>query len=331
MRKDKRREMEDPNEETAVKAFELAYFVHRDRDLALQISGEAWAALNVHLRPQRKRSYYRLRGRSLGDTEIKARTKITLEDAQKLQLLVYIRSEQFERQQEEKLTPRNVPSHNLKEEDWLIRFIKHLIAVTVPRSSFYVTLGISRVLYNYTTEESVRIYDAIIQDSNRMKDAPYFRKRKNDPLMKRMKERFGDALQTRLVAHGEERFKCRTDSGSFAPLVNECLELFTPWSTSCVLPDRLDPMNDPIEALRFGDYDPDKEHPVEARRMHTLIHPACFERLTAALELSKPMARLEVPMFFVNHDVSTSQSGGGKEPGGNGPASDPNRKPLPYD
>jgi hypothetical protein len=89
--------MLDRTEDVTVKAFELAYFVHRDRDLALQIATEAWAALNAHFRPQRKRSFYRLRGRSIGGAKVSARTKITLESAQKLQLLVYIRSEQFER------------------------------------------------------------------------------------------------------------------------------------------------------------------------------------------------------------------------------------------
>jgi hypothetical protein len=321
--------MDHPTKYTTVKAFELAYFVHLDHDLALQITKEALAALKVHLRPQRKRSYYRLRGRSLGDAEIKARTKITFENAQKLQLLVYLRSEQFERQQEGKLTPRNLTdlAHNLKEEDWVIRFIKHLMSITITRSSFYVTLGVSRVLFNYVTEESVRIYDAIIQDPNRMKDAPYFRKRKNDVLMKGLKERFDNVLQTRLVDHGEERFKCRPDGGKFAPLVNECLDFFTPWETSCVLPERLEPMSEPIDALGFNDDNPDEEHRIETRRVHTLIHPLCFKRLVQALGLACPNQRLEIPMFFSNQTES-DQSGGSNQSGGNPPDA-ASRRPAP--
>ncbi len=319
--------MEYLPEETGAKAFELAYFIHRDRELALQITKEAWAALKVHLRPQQKRFYYRLRGRTIGGVVIKARTKISLEDAQKLQSLVYVRSERFEKEQEVKLTPRDSPPQKigLSDEDWLVRFVKHLAAIIVTRSSFYATLGIARVIFNYTTEEATKIYDAIIQDSNRMKDAPYFRKRKSEVLMKGLKERFGELLQTQVVAHGEERFKCRSDSARFATLINQCLDLFTPWNTHCVLPPTLDPLNEPIDDLSFAGDDPEQEHPIEARRMHTLIHPSCFKHLTTALELVSPNERLEVPRFFFQGSETGSQSGGGPQ-SGNNPDSDSGRR-----
>jgi hypothetical protein len=317
-------------EETSTKAFELAYFIHLNRQSALQITKDAWSALSAHLKPQRKRFYYRLRGRSMGGVEIKARTKISLEEAQKLQSLVYIRSEHFEKEQETKLTPRDSPAReiNLSDEDWLVRFVKHVAAIIVTRSSFYATLGVGRVIFNYPTEEAATIYDAIIQDSNRMKDAPYFRKRKSEVFMKGLKERFGDLLQTQVVAHGEERFKCRSDGASFATLINQCLDLFTPWNTDCVLPAQLNPINEPIDELSFQGDDPEKEHPIEARRMHTLIHPSCFQRLTAALEMASPNERLEVPRFFLQGSETGSQSGT-KGPSGNNPASGSDRTPSP--
>jgi hypothetical protein len=346
--------MDHPVRAVTSEAFELAYFIHPDRTIALGIIQSAWSVLDARLRPQRKRFYYVLRGRIASGTAVRARTKITLEESQKLQSLIYLESEKVERQQEttlgqpkatsypgsggisktsasltNNLIPR-IPSREtpcLTEEDWLIRFIKHLVAITVTRSSFYVTLGISRTVFNYATDDSIKIYDAVIQDTNRMKDAPYFRKRKNEVLMKELKERFGALLRTRIVAHGEERFACRADSERFAGLVKQCLELFTPWNTSCALPARLDLMNEPIASLLFEDDNPDKEHAVEARRMHTIIHPACFERLTAALQLPSLATRLEIPMFFSNQTES-HQSGGANQ-GHNDSSSYRRRDPDP--
>jgi hypothetical protein len=316
--------MELSIQEATAKAFSLAYFIHRRREPAFAVTCDALAGLDAHLKPQRKRAYYNLRGRKLGGVDVRARTKTSVGDSQKLQLLVYLKSEEVEKLQEcgdwspllshptaipqttrvsqiaQRESGDQLPHSKLTDEDWLIRFVKHVIAITTTRSSFYVTLGTARVIFNYATEEAVKLYDLIIQDSDRMKDAPYFRKRKNDVLMKGLKERFGDSLQTCVVAHGEERFKCRIDGEKFAPLVKQCLEMFTPWNTDCILPEKWNPMNDPINELCFKDEDPEKEHPVESRRMHTLIHPSCFERLTAALELTSPNERLEVPMFFFN-------------------------------
>lgn len=334
-------------QEATASAFGLAHFIHRDRFLALEITKDALSALASHMRPQRKRVYYRLRGRSTGESVLKARTKISLEDHQKLQLVLYLYSERIERQQEAEWTnceaptspslsktgqfdtptliPRMLPgkraddaracatkliSRQITQEDWLVRFIKHLIAISVIRSSFYVTLGVGRVLYNYTTEEAARLYDAVIQDSDRMKDAQYFRKRRTQVLMKQLKERFGDVLQTSTVAHGEERFVSESQAEGFIPITNLCLEMFTPWRTNCVLPEKWNPMNDQIDELYFQDNDPDKEHPIDVQRMHTLIHPNCFERLTIALGLASPNERLEIPMFFWNQSRINDQSGG---------------------
>ncbi|HYX29348.1 MAG TPA: hypothetical protein VE863_12355 [Pyrinomonadaceae bacterium] len=320
--------------------------------MALEITKDALSALGSHMKPQRKRVYYRLRGRSAGESLFKARTKISLEDQQKLQVVLYLYSERIERKQEAEwtdcaasrtsnlgqteqfdtpaLTPRILPEkrtdeasacatklirHQITQEDWLVRFMKHLIAISVIRSSFYVTLGVGRVLYNYTTEEAARLYDTVIQDSDRMKDAQYFRKRRTQVLMKQLKERFGNVLQTCTVAHGEDRFVSENEAEQFIPLANLCLELFIPWSTNCVLPEKWNPMNDQIDELYFQDSDPDNEHPIEVQRMHTLIHPNCFERLTTALGLAKPHERLEIPMFSWRQSRINDQSGGDSDGG----------------
>ncbi len=312
------------------KAFELAFFIHPERKLALRITHSAasqWKGkLPVVTLSQRKRVYHRLIGRMRGDgakVRVKARTMITFDESQRLQLLVYRQSEQIEKLQElaflsppkgdgpqlagsQPLISDLLPT--LTEADLAIRFIKHLIAITVRRNSFYVTLSISRMLHRYSYEQAIAIFDVIIQDPLRCKNDVYYRRQKRI-LMNEMKQRFGELLQTQRVSHNEERFLSLTeaDAAQFIPLVKQALDQFTPWNTSCVLPARLD-RSPEIEALNFIDPDPDKEHPVEASRMHTLIHPRCFERLMTALHFDDPNQKLEIPMFTSNRAASGDPS-----------------------
>ena len=39
-----------------------------------------------------------------------------------------------------------------------------MVRITARRNSFYVTLGLSRLLYNYSTAETMELYNLIIQD-----------------------------------------------------------------------------------------------------------------------------------------------------------------------
>jgi hypothetical protein len=319
--------------EMTSQAFELAHFIHSRRDVALTITRDAWDLLEAQLKKQKKRGYYVPLGRFLGGVKVKARTKVSFDDSQKLQSLVYLESKSVEMKQEAQwlkearknvpdetqsadsnqldtfmLTPRSLP---LTDDDWLIRFIKHLTSISTDLSSFYVTLAVTRGVFNYTTQEAVDIYYAIVPNEERWKDGQYFRKRRNEVVIKGLKERFGAVLQTRVVAHGEHRFKCRNDAERFAPLVEQCLEMFTPWNTECIHAGRWNPMDKRIEELGFTNDDPEKDHPIEARRMHTLIHPECFARLTTALNLATPNERLEVPIFFLNQTGADNHSGGG--------------------
>jgi hypothetical protein len=287
--------------EAAEKAFQLAHFIHRDRRLAVCITADALSRLKLSVSRQRKRRYYLPLRR--------VRTKVSLGELQELQLLVFLESETHEIRQEEEAC------EGLRDADWVIRFVKHLVAITVNRSAFYVALGLGRLLFSYSTTEVIDIYDAVRQDAERAKDEPYFRKQKAI-LMRQIKERFGTVLQTCRVSHGEERFVTRDDSARCAPLVRQCLDMFTPWGTSCVLPERFDPVSDTINALRFDGGEPDGEHPVEVRRMHALLHPDCFQLLVTALGFAPPTQCLSVPVFFCSGSVDVGRNDGGGTPSG---------------
>src|SRR5215470_14421987 len=218
------------------RAFDLACFIQRDRDAAVQIVARALSKLEVVATAQGKRLYYKPSGRrwSFHSQAEHFRNRISFNEAHLLQRLIYIESEPYEIAQE--LT--NGPN-SAGEEDLLIHFIKHVVRKTTKRNSFYVTLGLGRLLHSYTTAETMDIYNAVIQDPERVKDDFYFRSRKG-ALMEELKQRFGSLINIRHGPRGEERFEPNENPSHFVELVRECLSLFTPWNTPCLVPNGID-------------------------------------------------------------------------------------------
>ncbi|MEW6127295.1 MAG: hypothetical protein AB1757_09665 [Acidobacteriota bacterium] len=275
---------------TINQALSLAYFIHGDKTLALQIVTSALNKLEVAVQAQDKRLYYEPQGRT---TARKARNRINYNEKHLLQRLIYLESEPYEKEKERegKLDERRMITH----------FIKHLVKITLKRNSFYVALGISRLLHNYTTAEAMEIYNLVVQDPERARDDYYYRSRKGR-LMQEMKERFGDLLNLIKVNRGEERFEPRPSSKQFNGFVFDCLDNFTPWATACVIPSSYNPFATSLKELEFDSQDPDAEHHIEINRTHTILHPDCFTRLVKALKLNPPNDRLEIPNF----NLSTS-------------------------
>jgi hypothetical protein len=285
-------------EESLARAFQLAYFIHGDRETALNIAAEALAKLEVAAAAQDKRLYYTPTGRAARAERF--RTKVSVGEMHLLQRLVYVESEPYERRAEQSSNDKSSD-----EEDMLIYFIKHLARITVRRNSFYVMLGVSRLLHNYSTAETMEMYNVLVQDPGRVRDDYYYRSRKGR-LMKELIERFGDRLRVTRGARGEERFQADDTPGQHAQLASECLREFTPWSTNCAIPKDLDPFTVEIHDLTFDGSDPDREHAIEVNRFHAALHPDCFAHLAASLNFSSPAERLTTPYFSMakdrNHD-----------------------------
>lgn len=282
------------------RAFQLAYFLHRERKTAVEIATRALNKLQLAATAQGKRLYYRLTGRL--DAR-KARSKVSLGEPHLLQRLVYVESEQYERLKEAAaLAAHTNGAIPARQADLVVFFIKHLVRITTRRNSFYVTLGLSRLLYNYTTAETMDLYNLVIQDPERVHDDYYYRSRKG-LLLKELKERFGELVEVAKGARGEQRWRAAEDSSVYAPLARECLHWFTPWETPCAVPETLDPLNDTIDQLSFKGRHADEEHEVEVNRIHAALHPECFDRLAAANRLARPEDKLELPHFFLADDA----------------------------
>jgi hypothetical protein len=292
-----------PENQWLDRAFKLACFIHRDRATAVQIAMAAMSKLEVASAAQDKRLYYTPTGRS---SARKSRNKVLLGEAHLLQRLVYVESEVYERQNEE----RGLSG----EEEMIIHFIKHLVRITIKRNSFYVNLGLSRLLHNYTTSETQDIYNVIVQDADRVRDDYYYRSRKAQ-LMRELKERFGDLLKVCRGQRGEERFHCQERLDDHASLVEKCLKLFTPWNTPCLMAAGFDPFNDVVSMFSFRGDEPDMEHEVEINRIHAVLDPECYGRVVGALSFDQPERRLEVPHFFLSGGVRNGGNGGGPRAG----------------
>lgn len=276
--------------------FRLAHSIYRfreaDRHIALTILQEALVGVAARLTAQDEADRH----------DPQRPTKVRWNSAQWLQLLIYCKSERYEKQQED----RSVIS--IDEKDMIIRYIKHLILTTCRRNSFHVSLGLSRLLYNYSASETMTIYDLIFQDpdnSTKKADA-YYRARKNK-LIEELGKRFRRFVTIYQGLRGEKKFQTHDDSGRFAELAASYLRLFTPWETSCELPERFDAWTS-IPALQSS----------QRNQIHAVIDPKCFSRITEARRLDRPDRRLAVPVF----SLTKGQGGGGapSSPDGDSPS-----------
>jgi hypothetical protein len=271
---------------TLSKAFQLAHSIYRhresDRKVALDIVWEAVRGIDVRLLAQHEADRH----------DPQNPTKVRWSTLQWFQILIYCKSEAHELQQE---------VHNktsLSEEDMIIRYLKHLILATTRRNSFHISLGLSRLLYDYNAAETMAIYDLVFQDadsSTRKADA-YYRARKNK-LIEELEKRFHRFVRIYQGPRGEKRFQSQDDSTQFNELVLQYLSRFTPWETRCELPKQLDTWTT-VRSLQSS----------QASQIHSLIHPTCFARIVAVLKLDPPEKHLVLPRFFHTKKLSNKST-----------------------
>jgi hypothetical protein len=282
-----------PEEDLLQTAFELAYFIHRDRRTAAEISLAAMQKLEVAAVAQLRRLYYKGRGEGSGRP---GRFKPSWADRHLLQRLVYFESEKWERLQEER------DPGSLTEEDYLLRFVKHLSQITMKRSSFYASIAIGRILHAYSTADTMAIYDAVAPEGCERKQGDYFRARKAQ-LLEEVRRRFGDLVTIVRGPHREERIESCPATPERAAWMRECLRVTTPWATTC--PDCAEGA-----AAQSGQDLFDRQ---EVRRFHALFHPPCFSRLSRRLGLTEPRTRLAIPRFRVAPRPPSARPPGSKD------------------
>jgi len=271
------------------KGFRLAHFIVRDRSSAIQIVINAWNKLNARCKQEGKRAYWR-------DKYLKRSvTKISRTDCDTLQWLIYFESESYEKRQEH--FGRVTADH------LVIHYVKSLVQITTAMSSFYVAIALHRLLHDYSTSDLQRVYETLTE---RYLGADEYRRAKRF-LMNKLTTRFGDLLHTVTTSHGEVVFDRAKDQTLWVSLVRECLNAFTPWSTSghCLVPAELGQIYVTLPELLSGlgnsGFNSDV---VETNRCHAFIHSLCYSRLVGALGFDPPDKRLALPRFVMDRTQS---------------------------
>lgn len=277
------------------KGFQLAYFIVPDREAALEALKGALNRLKVQCSSEQKRSYWR-------DKHLKRRiTKISRDDRDALQWLIFYESEKHEKRLEQ--------AGASSEQELVVRYVKSLVRMTTAMSSFYVNVGMRRLLQNYSTSEAQKIYELITE--HYLGSDEY--RRAKSVLMSKLQARFGEGLRAVRNQHGELRFEEYRDQGVWQEMVDECLKVFTPWSTAeCPVPPNFQPgqLNCP-RLLRVAGPDAIDENQLEMNRCHAFLEPACHRRLLLGLGFSPPEQKLSVPRFI----MKDQSKNGGPGPG----------------
>jgi hypothetical protein len=268
------------------RGFQLAYFLFPERGMALRILTGALNKLRVQRGREIRRSYWR-------DKHLKRGiTRITRDESDALQWLIFSESDLVEKQQED--------AGAASPPQMVVRYIKNLVRMTTSMSSFYVNIGLHRLLYNYSTAETQRVYEAVTE---RFLGADEYRRAKS-ALMKKLMKRFHGMLKTLRAQHGELRFETSDQQEFWARLVDTCLKAFTPWSTlqACPVPQDYDASRDKLPSRLSGAGGERVDvNQIEINRCHAFIDPICDGRLMEALLLQPPVTRLALPRFYMNN------------------------------
>lgn len=278
------------SEDLQEKGLQLANFIIADRGVAVEILTNALSKLQVQRSREAKRSYWRSR-------HLKRKiTRMVRKEGDMLQWLICSAAEPYEKQLER--------AGQSTEGEMVIRYIKYLVQVTTTMSSFYVNVGINRLLRNYSTPEVRQIYEWITEHFP--SDQEY--RKVKVALMAKLKSRFGDSLKARAGQYGELKFETSADQARWAELVQECLREFTPWSTdqACEALSSTGYHLSSLPKKLSGQACNREQDIIEVNRSHVFLHPECYSRVTDALGLDSGENRLSVPRFFMNGGDSSA-------------------------
>src|SRR5215472_308608 len=269
--------------------YDLAYLLTSDRTAAIETLVAALEKVRVSSRRELKRLYWRDKH---GERPVR---RIARSDLDMLQWLVLFEADKHERAQEKVgcVTP----------ETMIVRYIKQLVQLTTALSSFYVNVGVTRMLHCYTTSEAQRVYELL---SSKYLGPDEYRRAKA-VLMDKLSQRFSTFLSTVRSEHGELRFATVESPSKWAGLVRACLQAFTPWSTQsrCIQFAAMASTDTERPQSNPGYFD---QNETELRSCHVLIEPDCYSRITRELALDLPDNKLAIPRFSMPDERASNDN-----------------------
>lgn len=285
-------------ESTAQWAFQLGYFLLADRRDARSVLYQATARMYVTTLAQKKRQAKRPKG--------EVHKKLSLTPGPLLQYLIYLCTEPYEHEQEQK---HEASAAGLTVEDMIVRYIKHLMLLYLEHNSFYATVGQSCILFDFGTSQAGRLYETLVQGSTAHLDTKgdYSVRDAKRELRRRLATRFGRFVTTYDGTRKEKRFVTTSDAGAHFRLVKRCLHRLQPVQeigerADCWhLPVRFDLPAYDLAELQYDERneDPRVEQAAELRRLHVVTHPCCWARLLRASCFNYSRRRLVLPEFIL--------------------------------
>lgn len=301
-----------PSSELLELAFETAWYLHGDWQIAVQLLVHAVEAMN--LRAERQAERVRKQQKTKPARQVP--NKVLLSQAQRYQLGVWEVSTYYELfdearqfpgaarrklyQPESSMVEKMVAlqlslqsnsalcPNTITEKTLLIRYIKHLALLAVEQNALYTAIGINRLLYAYSPDETTKIYGKVDGKYERGLDSKIYGEARRS-LWQGLHHRFIGLIQTQVSAQKESVFASKAASPELLATILECLNHLTLWETSCA------PIDD------------------EAARIHKLFHPPCHNELLVSLKLALPSDRLRIPIFTdiskVNNDHQNNKPG----------------------
>jgi hypothetical protein len=273
------------------RGLQLAHFIYPVRAVALEILRDSLTKLDVQRDREYKRGYWR-------DKNLKTKIRrITREQGDALQWLIYLESEPHEKCQE------HAGSQTV--DDMVLRYIKHLAEITTAMSSLYVQIGFQRLLHDYSTPEVRQVYESI---TGHQPGYAEYRKVKG-MLLEKLHTRFKDFLRVYAGERRELRFEACEDQQAWADFVDECLTMFIPWSTVHNCPTITNLGSNWRQLVKFLATLDRLEHQDsrETKHCHVFIDPVCYTEITRTLGIDHRHKRLAIPKFFLN-----AESNGGR-------------------
>ena len=182
--------------------YDLAHCLHPDNGIALSVTLEACDRITFLRRTQDRRGgHYKCR----------------LPEVCLPQYCVYLASESREREQERRC-PGKEPRYRPSADDYLVRYIKFLIACTMDRNACHVAIALGCFLYGYQPGEIAELAPEIFNPHN----------------ICRVKRRLALQLQARLqsaniMSDEHHTLYTRSPTEHERQLVHQALAMLTPW------------------------------------------------------------------------------------------------------
>ncbi|HEV7397315.1 MAG TPA: hypothetical protein VGN86_12450 [Pyrinomonadaceae bacterium] len=286
------------NEELRAWAYQHCVEIHQNRIITKRIISEAAHQFSLTAKRNDRKDSIALEKRA-------HRNRVTPERFSEFQRCVFDCSKKYEMDEEEEHREGRL---ELTPEQMIARLIEQVVFIGF-YNSFWMTVGVSQILHKYDAEETLRIYDCLVQYTRPEKQLWDIRRQKSNT-MDDLDKRFGYLLIKDDRSKRERKYKRLENQAAYENIVEHWLDRLKPLAPSqapqrCIFDEvrrvpiaaSETPNQVIIPELLFVGSDPNDEQSFEMLRMHVLLHPPCFSRLTTKLGLEAPRERRNIPAF----------------------------------